>query len=267
MAVIAAVVILAGGLVAGVLLTSGSGPQNGQGSPGATSAPAPAPTPAPTSVPGGSAAPPPPATTQQPVPGFAYVPLWPFASVADAAAWQQSYRGGGHQPWHLDPGLTAQSFTQGYLRYTDLDVITQTSVQGDQAWVGVGYTNPNNQPTTAAVIHLAKIGSGTDAPWEVVGTRDTTLTLTQPGYGSKVSSPVTVGGRITGVDENLQVQIRTLGTGVVGRSAGIPAGGQDTPWSVTVPFAAPSGSVLTIAVATGGHVTSVERFAITGVRS
>jgi hypothetical protein len=45
-----------------------------------------------------------------------------------------------------------------------------------------------------------------------------------------------------------------------------PAGGQASPWSFTVPFQATSGQVVTIVVHAGGHVTAVERFAVTGVR-
>ena len=100
----------------------------------------------------------------------------------------------------------------------------------------------------------------------MVGSRDTTLSLSVPAYGATVVSPVTVGGRVTGVDENLVVQLRTLGSPVLARSAGLPAGGVNTPWSTSVAFTAPPGAVLTIAVATGGHVQDVERFAITGAR-
>src|SRR5262249_3784705 len=108
--------------------------------------------------------------------------------------------------------------------------------------------------------------TGRYAPWEVVGSRDTLLTLTVPAYGATVLSPLTVGGRITGVDESLVIQVRSLGTGLVGQTGGIPAGGQNTPWSATVRFTAPAGTVLTVAVSTGGHVAGVEEFAITGVR-
>ncbi|TVT19725.1 hypothetical protein FNH05_34830 [Amycolatopsis rhizosphaerae] len=199
-------------------------------------------------------------------PAFAYQPLWPFSGAADAAAWQASYRQGGHQPWHLDPALTAQSFAQGYLGYAGIDQITGRRTAGTEAWVGVGYRLPNGNPATAAVIHLAELGTGPDAPWEVVGTEDTTLTVTRPGYGTTVVSPVTVGGAITGVDESLRVQVREP-RGPAGERGGVPAGGQQAPWAVTVGFTAPPGSVLTIAVSTGGHVADVERFAITGVRA
>ncbi len=101
----------------------------------------------------------------------------------------------------------------------------------------------------------------------MVGTNDTTLSLLTPAYGTTVRSPVTVGGRITGVDESLRIQVRQIDRSTPdGPVAGIPAGGVDTPWTATVPFTAASGSVLTIAVSTGGHIAAVERFAITGVR-
>ncbi len=45
-----------------------------------------------------------------------------------------------------------------------------------------------------------------------------------------------------------------------------PPGATGHPWSVPVSFTAPPGTVLTVAVSTGGHVAAVERFALTGVR-
>src|SRR6266511_2939622 len=52
-----------------------------------------------------------PSAAPAPAPVFGFQPLWPFAGTADAAGWQRSYRAGGHQPWHLDPGQTARWFT------------------------------------------------------------------------------------------------------------------------------------------------------------
>jgi hypothetical protein len=101
----------------------------------------------------------------------------------------------------------------------------------------------------------------------VVGTKDTTLTLTQPRYGATARSPMTVGGRITGVDESIRVQVRQPSTASpLGESAGIPAGGQSTPWSVRVPFHGATAPALTVVASTGGHVVDVEQFAITAVR-
>lgn len=198
---------------------------------------------------------------------FGYVPLWPFAGQADAQAWQAAYRSGGHQPWHLDAGRTALSFTRGYLGYTNVDQVVRVETSGRQSWVSVGFS-ADGRPATAAVLHLVRLGTGTDAPWEVVGTRDTLLTLTTPAYGGTVRSPVTAGGRITGVDESLRVQVRQLGRpDPLGQAGGVPAGGNRAQWTVQVPFTAPASGPLTIAVSTGGHVADVELFAITGVRT
>lgn len=260
--IVSVAVLVAGALIAVVLLThsggdgKSAGPAPGAGTPSSTSGPT---TTRPTTSPDNP-------TTAQPATGFHYLPLWPFASRAEAVAWQEGYRAGGHQPWHLDARLTALSFTQDYLGYTNVDKAITVAAGGREDWVTVGFDNPNGQPVPSAVLHLARLGTGTDAPWEVVGTRDTTLTLTTPAYGTTVRSPVVVGGSITGVDESIRVQIRQPGRATpIAQTSGFPAGGDRSPWHVTVPFPASSGP-LTIAAATGGHIAQVERFAITGVR-
>ena len=213
--------------------------------PTTTSAPSPVPTPAPSG----------------------YQPLFPFGNLADAKAWQASYASGGHQPWHLDADQTALAFTQGYLGFSQIKKVAAHTISGGDARVTVGLTLPNGQMNSAATIHLVKFGSGKYAPWEVVGTDDTTLTLDSPAYGGTAASPVRIGGTITGVDENLRAEVRQLGSsGPVGSYCCQPAGGQATPWSLTVPFHAASGQVITIVVHTGGHVAAVERFAVTGAR-
>lgn len=201
---VAVTVVLAivAGVVTAIIVRSGdddgrSGP-TASPTPSASSSPSSSPSPSPTATatPDGTATPSVPPIT----PRFAFQPLWPFAGPADAAVWQQRYRSGGHQPWHLDPALTALSFTQGYLGYRDVDQVVSIRILGTEAWIGVGNSPQPGPTSTAALLHLARIGSGSDAPWEVVGTRDTTLSLTTPTYGAKVRSPVTVGGRVTGVD-------------------------------------------------------------------
>jgi hypothetical protein len=208
-----------------------------------------------------TAAPSPAAT---PVP-FGYQPLFPFGSLAAARAWQASYPASGHQPWHLDADQTALAFTQGYLGFGQINKVAAHTIRGSDARVTVGLTLPNGQLNRAAIIHLVKLGSGKYAPWEVVGTDDTTLTLDIPSYGGTAISPVRIGGKVTGVDENLRAEVHQLGSrSPVGSYCCQPAGGQATPWSLTVPFHAGSGQVITIVVHTGGHIAAVERFAVTG---
>jgi hypothetical protein len=154
-----------------------------------------------------------------------YLPLYPFASLAGVRAWQASYQSAGHQPWHRSPGLTATAFA-AFLGYTDVTRVARSTVSGGDAHVAVGMKLPDGPISTAAIIHLVLFGSGAYAPWEVVGTDDTTFTLDRPAYGGTVPSPVTAGGAITGVDESIRVTVRTLSAqGPVGPyCAGRPAG-------------------------------------------
>jgi cell division septation protein DedD len=216
-----------------------------------------------TSVPTTSSTPP------QSAPGafeLGYQPLWPFANLADAKEWQASYRNGGHQPWHLSATATAQAFVAS-LGFTEIDTITSQQTDSDGAHIGVGYVDPNGTKRTAAVLHLVRFGTETDSPWEVVGSDDTDFSLEKPDYGSVVTSPITVGGHITGVDENIKVSVRQVSTEKpIGQACCTPAGGVNQPWSTKVSFSATQ-PVITIVASTGGHLLAVERFAIQGLRT
>lgn len=196
-----------------------------------------------------------------------YEPLWPFANYQQARAWQQS-AGSGSQPWHLDAKQTALDFVRSYLRFADVTIVTSAKQSNTEAHIGVGYALPNGQPHTAAVLHLVRYGPtayGTPGGWEVVGSDDTEFSLERPAYGSKVTSPLTAGGHITGVDENIVVVIRDQSGAAVSASSAAAAGGQHTPWTRTVAFSGTG--VRAIVAYTGGHVTQHERFAIQGVHT
>jgi hypothetical protein len=196
---------------------------------------------------------------------FTYVPLWPFASVSAAEQWQQDTAAGGHQPWHLDAGEVAVTFSRQYLNFPEIDHVVRKTVTASDAHITVGYT-VGGTTGTAAVIHLVRIGSGAAKPWEVVGTDDSaTFSLTQPPYGSTVAGTITVGGRIAGVDENIRVTARQL-SGVVGGYCCLPAGAP-APWSVRLHLTHTQPGPVTIVASTGGHLAAVERFTVTGVRS
>lgn len=194
------------------------------------------------------------------------LPLFPFQSASEVAAFEKV---AASQLLYLDAGATALAFAR-MLGFGDATLVTSKTVSGGDAHVGVGFRPVDgstvHNPVTMAVVHLVKWGTASTAPWEVVGTADTTLELTRPAYGSSVSSPAVVGGSITGVDESISLQVRILAA-KVGSYCCLAAGGTDTPWQATVKFSAPSGSVVTIVAATGGHVAAVERFSVTGVRA
>ncbi len=212
-----------------------------------------------TGAPGGSA-------TTVPGAGSGYQPLYPFRNLQEAMAWQASYQATGAQPWHLDPGMTALSFT-GFLGYRD--VTTAFGIENDAsgAHVTVGFPNPNGAPVNAAVVHLRRFGTAGDAPWEVVGTDDTTnFSLATPRYGATASSPLAVGGAIVGVDDNIGVQVLQLASQTpIGTFCCRPAG--TGPWTATVDFHGATDKVLIVAASTGGHIATVERFTVTAVRT
>jgi hypothetical protein len=195
-------------------------------------------------------------------------PMWPFRTTQEAADWQASYRAGGHQPWHLSPSETALSFAKDYLGYGDIDTATTSVTDARGAHVGVGYDLPNGDKHTAAIIHLFQMGSGSDRPWEVAGTNDGTFSLTTPVYGSVAASPIGVGGKITGVDENIKVVVHEPSSpSPVGTFCCLPAGGDNSDWHATVFYDGAHDPVLTIAASTGGHLKAVEQFTVTAVRS
>ncbi|WP_157963865.1 hypothetical protein [Actinocorallia populi] len=191
-----------------------------------------------------------------------YLPLWPFTDLADS----RSFRADEDGRWNLDAGATALAFTRSYLGLAGIDRVTSRSVGAVEARIGVGY-RAEGGALTAAVVHLFRAGGSPDGPWEVVGTDDTTLSLTTPSYGARASSPVAVAGRITGVDENLRARLVHPHAGdPLGEYCCLPAGGRDARWRLALPFTGGIEEVATLVVWTGGHVAEVERFAVTGIR-
>ena len=91
-----------------------------------------------------------------------YLPLYPFASLADVA-WQASDESGGHQPWHRSPNLTATAFA-AFLGYADVTQVASSAVRGGDAHVAVGIMLPDGTISTAAIIHLVLFGSGKARP-------------------------------------------------------------------------------------------------------
>jgi hypothetical protein len=217
-------------------------------------------TPTPAKAPGSTSA----STVTPPAFALGYQPLWPFGSYQQSLDWQHGNPGS--QPWHSDAGQTALAFTRSYLGFTEIDRVISIKQDAAGAHVGVGYRNPAGTLATAAVLHLVRYGTGTGSPWEVVGSDDTTLSLETPDYGSTVSSPLVVGGHITGVDESIRLSARSLTGGLVSAPVQpIPAGGDRQPWHGRISFT--GHGVLTLVASTGGHLQAVERFAIQGMHT
>jgi hypothetical protein len=196
-----------------------------------------------------------------------FVQLWPFASYEQAKQWETVDGPAGHSPWHTDVKATALFFVQNYLGFHDIDTVTSLSIDDwPYARVGVGYVQGGAEHT-AAVVQLVRYSperGDTAAGWEVVGASSDGFWLDTPSDGNLVSSPMTVLGRITGVDDNITLAVRTLG-GSYHRADPVPAGGRRSPWSATVTFT--ERGHMTVVASTGGHTKQHERFAVVGVVS
>ena len=210
----------------------------------------------------------PPTTTPAPPP--TPVGLWPFRSNYEADTWWAP-NGPYREPWRMDAGETALRFTRDYLGYTDIDTVSNVTYDDDGARVTVGIKATPEITTTAAVIRLVRVGSTPNGPWEVIGTEDSDFTINP--IASPVSSPLTVSGSITGVDENIKVQVLGPSPGLLQPSARrfgdaccAPAGEPSIPWSLTVDLTGDSSDLLTVAASTGGHLAGVERFTVTSLR-
>ena len=197
------------------------------------------------------------------------------ARVAAALAVPQLRRGRawraaaaeGHQPWHADAAETAALFTTSFLGFTEIDEVTSTDVRADEAWIGVGYREEaGGPPSTSAVVHLVRFGPHADSPWEVVGTRDTSLTLDTPRYGTAPRRRPRSAARSPAWTSAWSCRCASRRRRPrSARRPCVPAGGESVPWQTTVAWSGGSDPALTIVVSTGGHVQGVERFAVTGV--
>lgn len=80
--------------------------------------------------------------------------------------------------------------------------------------------------------------------------------------------PLLTGGRITGVDERIRIQVRQPSSAApLGTSCCTAAGGNGRHWKESVSFSGADDPVLTVVASTGGHIADVERFTVTAVRT
>jgi hypothetical protein len=70
-----------------------------------------------------------------------YLPLYPFASLAEVRRWQAGYESEGHQPWHLSPDITATAFA-AFLGYADVTQVAHRAVSSSDAHVAIGIKLP-----------------------------------------------------------------------------------------------------------------------------
>jgi hypothetical protein len=149
--------------------------------------------------------------------------IWPFTTQVEAAAWQST------RPY-ADNGLeVGRHFVSDYLGLTGVNV-SQSCVSCGVLGLDVN-GKPVGQITLATVGVGFASGHGTHV-FSVVGVGGTDLTVTSPKAGAAISSPATVTGRVTGVDESVLLRLLTAGGDELATTSA-PAGSA-VPWSGTL---------------------------------
>jgi hypothetical protein len=164
-----------------------------------------------------------PTASPAPLPADSYTgpAIWPLTSQAQAEQWDLA-----STAWDLrDSKATAEHFVSDYLGLRGVTV-TQSCVSCEV----LGLEVAGRLVGEVTVAHYSLSG-GTHL-FTVVGVAGTDLTVTSPGAGAAVVSPTTVTGRITGVDEHVDVRLLDE-TGAEIARGGAQAGAA-VPWSATL---------------------------------
>jgi len=169
-----------------------------------------------------------------------------------------------------DAEAAALAFVRS-LGLAQIDLVTGTGANGDQqAQVGVGFRDPDGIERTVAVLRLRQLGSVSPPSWEVVDSAQSTdsrLRLTDPAAGASVHPPLRISGRLSGVDETVQVVVRSLpALTVLGTADAGPITGTDVPWAATVALSAESPGPALIEVITSGSLSPVQSLAVRRIR-
>ncbi|MFN2538639.1 MAG: Gmad2 immunoglobulin-like domain-containing protein [Mycobacteriales bacterium] len=141
--------------------------------------------------------------------------LWPFTSAQQIAAWQTTY------PYADDKVTLVGHYLADVLRLTGLTTSTTCEscdvVVIKHGTVKVGEASLERFLLDGHQVYTISSIGGTD------------LTILTPTTGEAIGSPATVTGRVTGVDENVNLTLVTQ-AGKAIATGGAPAG-SEAPWS------------------------------------
>lgn len=145
--------------------------------------------------------------------------FWPFASSADLQNVADPV-----PAWLTDPVEVGTRLVRDVLELQDVRVV-QTCVSCEMLGLRVGSTDVGEVQLGHYTVRGTRV-------FTVVGIGGTDLTVTSPVAGSAIESPTRVTGRITGVDENVNLRL-VAKDGSRLAQAGAPAGSA-VPWSTSL---------------------------------
>jgi hypothetical protein len=129
-----------------------------------------------------------------PVDAQSFAGPWPETD-ADSLAVAQIAADEGHQPWRLDPAMTAESLAVDYFGYPPEDVTTdEVHVRGSSATVSVS-NSLFGDPVPPITVELGQLGvTGPTGVWSVTSVTSPVITLDPVSISS--NGDVTVSGRL-----------------------------------------------------------------------
>lgn len=195
-----------------------------------------------------------PSTTSAPSPSTPTASLydgpavWPFTSAAQATAWAP----GGSYPWAESKREVVKHFLLDHLKLTTLQAeFGLVEVAGATTCTGceVLQLETTENGEVAEVTVAAFDTAAGNKVFTVVGVTGGDLTVTRPGAGAALTSPTSVSGRITGVDEHVLLRLVTTPGSQIAQG-GAPAGSA-VPWQGTLSWTDTSWSTAAIVGTTG----------------
>lgn len=176
---------------------------------------------------------------------FPAAAFYPFTSAAAESSWE-AQGGPVAQPWIVEPVALAKKFVAGFGGATDVTTVVRSHRSGSSATVTLGRNltdGSQSRSVPVTVVRLQRYGRA----WLVLGADDPAkfLRVSSPAAAASVTSPVKVSGPAYGVDESVQVDVRTIGELILGQQSlpdatgHVSFGNGSPPWSATLSFTTP----------------------------
>jgi hypothetical protein len=146
---------------------------------------------------------------------------WPFTSQEQADAWTHDH---GSMPWAGDKVAVAQHFVDDFLGLKGVTVDPQCPECFEKSLLG-----PGMKSHEGSIGDLALGGGKDSGPYSVFNVTLDSMIVTSPAQFDRVSSPLTVTGKVVGVDENIALRL-IISDGRTIATASVPAG-SGAPWS------------------------------------
>jgi hypothetical protein len=181
------------------------------------------------------------------------IPVWPFVDDAQAADWKADPSS---QPWASDPVQVTQHLVDEFLKLPG----KATTRIADSNGSAVVEVSAGGRPVSQ--VHLVKVGAAGIGPWSVTHADSDNLSVTSPSDGDDISSPLTVTGRVPGVDESVHLQL----LGDTRLAEGFAPAGHDLPWTHLLSWPDSSWSVAALSASTFNGKGDLSAITVTAVR-